>query len=670
MQKLSLYIILILFPVFIFAQEEIPIQEDIPMLEKMVTLDYEWVHTEKVLKSIEDQTGAVFSFNSNIIDPDELVRVHEKKKSVRYVLKIFLDNSIDYKARGKYIILSKKSKKAEKEKEDKIFIEGYITDPKTGDKLENATVYDKENKLSVTTDEFGYFKLELSPSKTITQLHVAKAGYKDTVITPKPAKSNLVTIDMPENKAFNDSVFRVFSNKVQSNITDQLISVRHWATSVNLNDTFFTKVQVSFLPFLGTNQLLGGNSVNDYSFNILAGYVQGVRYLEMGGWVNIVRNDASYCQLAGWGNIVGGNVKGFQGSNLFNVAKNLNGVQATGLVNITTNEMHSCQLAGIGNLAGGNANGVQAGGIFSISKEMKGAQLGGIFCASKSINGCQASGIVGMADDVYGSQISGLVSLAYDVKGFQCSSILNAANSVDAPQISGIVNVADTVVGSQVAGIVNVASKLKGAQVAGLVNVADDVNGAQVSGLLNIANNVNGTQVACFNFSDNYYNGAPVGLISIVRYGMHSIEISADEMRFANLSLKTGVHKFYNIFTFGVLGTQNDVIKYGYGVGTIWGRSEKIKKNFELSVLQVQKTDSWDYQNSMISGFAGINVRLSGKIMFIAGATFNVFTLDKDNSEYESTFSKLSPYTITNKTFVENKQLQTWVGGKIGLRFF
>jgi hypothetical protein len=669
MQKLLLYLLLFTFPIFVYGQEEISIPENVPVLEKLVTVDYEWEHVDVVLNSISKQTGAIFSYGSKIINPDELVKIHAKKKSTRLVLNSFLDNSIEFKARGKYIILSKKPEKLGTAKEEKILIEGYITDPKTGEKLENATVYDKENKITATTDEYGYFKLELSPSKTITQLHVAKAGYRDTIITRKQTKSDLVTIDMPEDKMFNDSIFRAFSDKMQTNITDNLISVKHWANTVNLNDTFFTKVQVSFLPFVGTNQLLGGNSVNDYSFNILAGYVQGVRYLEMGSWVNIVRHDASYCQLAGWCNIVGGTSRGFQGAGLVNVANNLNGVQAADILNLTIKDMHSCQLAGIGNIAAGNANGLQAAGIFSVTKEISGAQINGILSAGKKIDGCQVSGIASLADSLSGAQVSGIVSFSDDLSGFQCAGLINVADKIEAPQIAGLINVADSISGPQIAGLLNVAIDVNGAQIAGLSNVANNITGAQVSSLLNVANNVNGTQVACVNIADSYEKGAPIGLISIVRYGVHTIEISANELQFANLSVKTGVKRFYNIFTAGAKISQPSVWNYGYGVGTIWGRNEKLTKNVEITALQFQKNDYWSFHNSMITAYAGLNIKLASQISLAVGLTYNMFTMDKDNNNYE-TISKLAPYTLSNKSLNDNFQYQRWVGGRIALRFF
>ncbi|MCB8965195.1 MAG: hypothetical protein H6536_09205 [Bacteroidales bacterium] len=46
-------------------------------------------------------------------------------------------------------------------KED-VVVEGYLYDSQTGDKLTNATVYNKEQKVSTITDEYGYFKFRSS----------------------------------------------------------------------------------------------------------------------------------------------------------------------------------------------------------------------------------------------------------------------------------------------------------------------------------------------------------------------------------------------------------------------------------------------------------------------------------------------------------------------------
>src|SRR5690606_38989007 len=43
----------------------------------------------------------------------------------------------------------------------------------------------------------------------------------------------------------------------------------------NIRDTLYRDFQVSFVPFVGTNEMLSGNVINDYSLNVLGGYSLG-----------------------------------------------------------------------------------------------------------------------------------------------------------------------------------------------------------------------------------------------------------------------------------------------------------------------------------------------------------------------------------------------------------
>jgi hypothetical protein len=76
-------------------------------------------------------------------------------------------------------------------------------------------------------------------------------------------------------------------------------------------------VQVSLLPFIGTHGRLSGNVINDYSINFLGGYSRGTRQLELGFFFNLDRGDVRWLQIAGFGNMVGGNFYGIQDSGIF-----------------------------------------------------------------------------------------------------------------------------------------------------------------------------------------------------------------------------------------------------------------------------------------------------------------------------------------------------------------
>lgn len=201
--------------------------------------------------------------------------------------------------------------------------------------------------------------------------------------------------------------------------------------------------QISLLPFVGTNALRSNEITNKYSVNLLWGTNGGVDGMEVGGFVNTVKNDVHGVQVAGLGSTVGGKVSGTQVSGLFNIiGDTLTGVQASGLINIA-GDAQAVQVAGLSNVANGDFAGVQAAGLFNVS-----------------------------AGDADGLQAAGLFNYCHGKTKTQCSSLFNIAGDVQVGQASALFNVGKKVGGFQI----------------GLVNVADTVSGVPV-GLLNIIKN-------------------------------------------------------------------------------------------------------------------------------------------------------------------------------------
>jgi len=198
--------------------------------------------------------------------------------------------------------------------------------------------------------------------------------------------------------------------------------------------------QISLLPFVGTNALRSNEITNRYSINLLWGTNGGVNGMEVGGFVNNVKNDVQGVQVAGLGSRVGGKVTGTQASGLFNViGDSLTGVQAAGLLNVAGNAT-AVQAAGLFNIATGGFAGVQAAGLFNIS-------------AGKA-DGVQASGLFNYSGGPAKTQLSSLFNIAEDVQVGQASALLNVGKKVGGFQI-GLVNVADTVSGVPV-GLLNI----------------------------------------------------------------------------------------------------------------------------------------------------------------------------------------------------------------------
>ena len=603
-------------------------QKQVGNLETLINIDFDQTPVVNILNSITEQTGLGFSYSPSVVDVNKKVSCHLRQKSVRYVLNNLFGSEINVKQRGKYILLVKNNPNSQS---DKVFIEGYITEPGTGKGLSEVTVYNKELKASAVTDKYGYFKIELIPIKPITELRVCKSGFSDTTIN-QPLKPGFVDIRLQAADTTNEI----------SGLKKWIPSFPAWLVprellinAINIKtDSFFHKAQISVLPFIGTNQLLGGKTINDYSFNIFAGYTESVRKLEVGGWFNFVRHDAGVCQLAGFGNVVGGSTYGFQGAGFYNLSKENKGVQASGFFNVGVYDGGMCQLSGFGNFTWGTVHGVQIAGYFNIAKE---------------VNGMQTAGFVNYAQKLRGVQLSGFSNFAGRGTGSQITGAVNISQSFSKNQLSGFLNVADTV---------------DQTQIAGFLNVAKEVNGMQLSSFLNVAKRVDGAQISIINIADTC-SGVSIGLISYVRKGYHRFEISADELINVNLSYKLGVSRFYNIFTVGISPGANKLATLGYGFGTLLGKGEKRKLNIELTQNFVDETKSIRFKNQIDRIYFGIDRQVSKRVSINYGLSLNVFQTEETDQTRIDQFEAHVPYTFLKPELTT----KMWVGGRLGLRF-
>jgi hypothetical protein len=397
----------------------------IPVLEREITLNIKNQSLEVILETISHQANFVFSYNPEDIKSGDSCSISIIKKPVRQALNIlFKDGSVVYKERGKYVILKRNryySGSGDYLNREQI-IEGYITDSRSGNRLTGVSIYNKDLLVSTITDSYGYFRLSLPPDQIRSGLLISKYGYSDTLLTPLSAKANYVNIGLSYAE---DNVKGLTAGNTIKPLEDRssnsfkspqwLISNKLIMNARNIKDTIFRNIQLSLFPSASTNKLLTGNAVNNVSINLTVGYVQGVRIAELGSIINIVRDNAKVCQLAGAGNIVGGKFSGFQGAGAYNIVGSIKGVQAGGALNIVKGDAGFCQLAGAGNITGGSFQGVQVAGVANISED---------------INGAQIAGVLNKAREVSGAQISGVINTATYIKGFQLS-VFNYADSCD-----------------------------------------------------------------------------------------------------------------------------------------------------------------------------------------------------------------------------------------------
>lgn len=563
-----------------------------PLLERTVTIDYANVSAEDALAELGRRTGINFSYSPSILQGISPVTGSFQSKSVREVLETAFHGALFYKEKGDYLILTRAPEPAKKTSSTEVGplnINGYVLNVNTGERIQEASVYDRNSLTAAITNQYGYFKIRIDKPAEENPIVFSKSGFRDTLLylpAGDPVFLNMGLMpSSPEVVVVRDTV------KVpeRDSLSEMKAPARqdHKVSEVNMTnikDTLYRDWQVSFVPFVGTNQKLSGNVVNDYSFNVLGGYSMGTGRMELGGLFNIDRGDVSGFQLAGVFNANGGSMKGFQ---------------AAGTINANGGDFHGIQLAGTANVNGGSSIGPQFAGFANV---------------------CRGPG--------HGAQLAGFGNVQWG-----------------------------DYVGPQVAGAINVAMKR--------------VDGVQISGLVNYGRDVHGSQIGFINAADSV-KGVSIGFLSFVRSGYHKIELSADEIFYANLALRTGTHKFYNIVTAGVKPDQIDGKTYwtaGYGIGTAPKLTNSLYLNFDLTSNQVNKGNWTNAVNLLNKLYGGVEFQAAKKLSLAAGVTLNGYVTDLSYDGYAPLFTDYTPHLINDHTYRNNINLKMWWGFKFGVRF-
>jgi len=398
------------------------------------------------LSRISQQAGFSFSYNSTLIPDNQTVTISLKDKTVREALNEIFKGTMDYKEKGNHVILTKVAVK-QKPASATFIISGDVEDALTKVKLTEVSVYEKKSITSVVTDQSGFFKMKLEKKEEPLSISISKKGYLDTVIVSNGVGDQFLHISMqPEviMQASDTAVSPVAKPDsvevipVADHEKDFSLPYASEPNVINIRDTLHRKFQASLFPFIGSNGRLSGNAINDYSFNLFAGYSQGTRKVEVAGFVNIDRGNVSWLQVAGFGNIVGGNVYGIQASSFFNLnGGETNAIQFSGFVNVNFRQAHGVQISGLSNFNWNSANGVLVAGFANYARG--------------NSNGVQAAGFLNVHNGNYkGWQMACFANITKGtIDGLQASAFLNYAHRVNGSQIS-IFNYADSLTGAPI----------------------------------------------------------------------------------------------------------------------------------------------------------------------------------------------------------------------------
>lgn len=586
-------------------------------LSQKISIEAENITIAELLIEIGQKADIKFSYNSKVIKSNRRVDVSIEKKSVQTVLDEVLDDQFDYKLRGNYVIISKRKSSDQSDVNGiRTTISGYVLDAETLQSIPNVSIYTTEANGAIT-DETGSFSMALD-KKDNTVIQLRRKDYEPFSYNTKHVTQSDVEIKMKAVKSISVQLER------DSMITAELPKNKYAVKTMysvneelrlnqeNITDTLYKPISFSLYPGVSTYNNLSGNIIYNLAINFV-GYNRGVEGLEIASLSNINADKVHGTQVAGLSNYVGGEVKGVQVAGIFNkIGGNLNGLQVAGISNVNFDNVAGTQVAGINNHVTGNVDGLQ---------------LAGIYNQVDSLNGLQVSGVAGVANKL---------------SGFQLSGVANYAKSIEGVQLSALYNMADTVIGTQISGLINIADYVKGSQF-GLINVADSVSGISF------------------------------GLLNFIKNGYKRVGISSNELFPINISLRTGVNKFYTIINAGaqsdILDNERSFYTFGLGLGTSIDLGRYANLNIEATSNYITKrsfTQNFSYNNR---GYLGIEVPVLSGLYIAGGVTYNMYLLDRDLLD-DSDFNQLRETYISDSSIKNSNDLvlRSWMGYRIGIR--
>jgi hypothetical protein len=339
-------------------------------IDKRMSLSVSNEPMEKVLATISQITSVRFSYNSDIIPLDSLVSLNCTNVPVSTILNQIVGKRCTFKTMGNHIIFLKKTvKKREKTPQVNDVIKGQVFDFETNRKMANVSVIDMTTQRVTLTDSNGFYSLTLPSKAASMALLYSKEKYDDTIVMLGNKPVSIIAIQLHSKPRPIETYDKLEPKRILFVTTNDITAYGLVQAFVNVDMVTHSKniafqekriAQFSLLPYLGTNSRISGSIINHFSVNAVAGYSNGLSGFEIGTVLNISKRNVNGVQMAGFGNITGGNTKAFQIASVFNQTVG----NATGM-----------QMAGFSNVVLDTLKGVQIGAL-NFAKINKGFQLG------------------------------------------------------------------------------------------------------------------------------------------------------------------------------------------------------------------------------------------------------------------------------------------------------
>jgi hypothetical protein len=623
--------------------------QPISPLDRVVSVEVRNERVSEVLRQMSQQANFAFSYNPAVVNDTRTVTLRTGRQPVRVVLvQLFQGQTVAWKVRGNHVLLLGEGET--RREPTHFFLDGYITDGQTGQKIASVSIYERTSLASTVSNPYGYYRLKLARDlPTNARVEVRKRLYMGESVSVAARQSRTVDVRLkavplaqPSTPVATSPNLRTAPATIAAAPADTLPQPETTPIIAQADTT--RPVATDSLP-IQTTQIDSVSPSTDSTVNSPQKPSAGEQALDFIHQVSAVARQIIHRQnldadtlyrpfqlsllpYIGTNHRLSNHVINHLSVNVFmGTALGVTGLEVGGFINLIRADVRGTQFAGFGNFVGRNVYGFQAAGFLN--------RAGG---------------------EVNGGQLAGFGNITHrDFRGIQAAGFFN--------KIGGNAN---RVI--QLAGFSNRSGDLRHSlQVAGFVNHARHVTNSLQIGVINTAEST---------------NSVPIGVLSFVqRNGYKRFEVAANETFPVNLTFRTGVKWFYNLLTIGAIPTDTNnesVWQVGYGIGTGVALGRTWMATLEASShlvgnTQLNQTFTQGSPSTMLRATALLEKRF-GRLALAAGPTLSFYNTgtELDNTAKNplaNTRLRIQNSPIASSIPFSSNGWASWFGWQIGLRW-
>ena len=613
----SILLFILCLPLFALAQPIAP-------LDRVVSVDVRNERVSEVLRQMSQQANFAFSYNPAVVNDTRIVTLRTGRQPVRVVLaQLFQGQVVTWKFRGNHVLLLGEGET--KHEPTHFFLDGYITDGQTGQKIASASIYERTSLASTVSNPYGYYRLKLARDlPTNARVEVRKRLYMGESVSVSSRQSRTVdvrlrAVPIVEPPATTPVATSPNSQTAPATVAaapnrrtapDTLPPQPETAPTLARADTIRPVVADSLPnqtaridsvpspiadPVYSPQKPSAGEKARDLVNQVVAVAQQLIHRQNLDADTLYRPFQLSIFPYIGTNHRLSNHVINHLSINVFmGAALGVTGLEVGGFMNLVRADVRGGQFAGFGNVVGRNVYGIQAAGFFNKTR-----------------------------GEVHGIQVAGFSNRSGDLR--------------------------------------------HGLQIAGFVNHARHVTNSLQIGVINTAEST---------------NSIPIGLLSFVRTnGYKRFEIGANETFPVNLTFRTGVKWFYNLLTVGAIPTDTkgeSVWQVGYGLGTGIGLGRTGMATLEASShfvgnTQLNQTFGQGSPSLMLRATALLEKRF-GRLALAAGPSLAFYNTgaELDNpakNPLANTRLRIQNARIVSSLPFTNNGWASWLGWQMGIRW-